>query len=54
MKSLVLKLVSITTIIVTDSTIQCGEKGHYANTCPKSFRAMQMALATTQPNVGVK
>lgn len=32
---------------------KCGEKGHYANMCPKSFRAMQLGLVGT-PNVGVK
>lgn len=37
---------------------KCGEKGHYANMCPKSFRALQMGLIGTQAqiaaNVGVK
>jgi cleavage and polyadenylation specificity factor subunit 4 len=34
---------------------KCGEKGHYANMCPKSYRAMQMGLVNNQqPNVGVK
>ena len=39
-------------------SFQCGEKGHYANLCPQSFRAMQMGLIGSQAqhaaNVGVK
>jgi cleavage and polyadenylation specificity factor subunit 4 len=42
----------------TVTCFKCGEKGHYANTCPKSFRAQQMGLVGTQQqiaaNVGVK